>query len=249
LGTPRLKVVYNNILDLRKLLGGSAEMFWRGAFPGYSFELSPDVDLQDATMDTDAIKDDVEAYANGLKRYFALAGVTVKALAPQVASPESHFLIEIKAIAITIGVPYRVFMGSEEAKIASEQDTSAWNGRLSKRQNQYLTPYVVRPLVDRLIAVGVLPEVEDYTVEWPDLNVSSDLQQAEVASKKTESMSKYVNGDVASLISPMDYLTLVLGFSDEEAKEITGNTDDYITGMKEYLQDDEESGDDNDADV
>ena len=34
-GIPVLESVWNRLLDLEKLVGGSAEMFWRGARPGY----------------------------------------------------------------------------------------------------------------------------------------------------------------------------------------------------------------------
>ena len=34
-GTPRLEPVFNNLMDLDKVTGGDAEMYWRGARPGY----------------------------------------------------------------------------------------------------------------------------------------------------------------------------------------------------------------------
>ena len=52
------------------------------------------------------------------------------------------------------GVPYRILVGSEEAKLASSQDKRTWNERVQKRRDNYLTPMVVRPFVDRLIALG-----------------------------------------------------------------------------------------------
>jgi hypothetical protein len=228
MGVPRLEDVYNNILDLRKLCGGSGEMFWRGAFPGYSFELNPDVDIAEAEMDTEAIKEEFENYANGLKRYLALEGVTAKQLAPQVSDPSAHFEMEIRAIAMTKGIPYRIFMGTEESKLASSQDVSMWNGRLSKRHNQYITPYIIRPLVDRLMAAGCLPQVEEYFVEWPDMNVMAETDAADVSYKKTQSMAQYVSGDVSNLMSPLDYFVYVLGLSQELAQQVVKNTQKYL---------------------
>jgi hypothetical protein len=40
-GVPRMRPVLNRLLDLRKLYSGSAEMYWRGAFPGISLETNP----------------------------------------------------------------------------------------------------------------------------------------------------------------------------------------------------------------
>jgi hypothetical protein len=74
-GYPRMQKVFNRLLDVRKLCCGSAEMYWRGAFPGYSFEVNPD--QKDSEIDPESIKREMEDYSNGLKRYLALTGVTV----------------------------------------------------------------------------------------------------------------------------------------------------------------------------
>lgn len=155
-GVPRIQNTYNRQLDLRKLLGGSAEMFWKGAFPGYSFEVNPE--LGDVDIDTTALRQEFSDYANGLQRYLAIRGMSAKSLAPQVASPEQHFVVLVKAIALTIGVPWRMLLGSEAAQLASSQDKDSWNKRLKRRQDKYVTPMLIRPFFDRCIALGVLPD-------------------------------------------------------------------------------------------
>src|SRR5207237_4584130 len=39
-GVPRMLAVLDYLYDLKKVVGGSAEMFYRGGFPGYSFEVN-----------------------------------------------------------------------------------------------------------------------------------------------------------------------------------------------------------------
>jgi len=214
-GTPRMESVYNRLLDIRKILGGSGEMFWKGGFPGLSFETQPDVE----GLDTDSIKDQMELYMAGMQRYLAMEGISVKSLSPQVSSPKEHIETNMRNIAISMGIPYRIFLGTEEAKLASGQDITIYNKRLLQRQNNYVNPYIIRPFIDRLIAFGVLPENE-YTVDWPDLNAPTDDDKANVAKLLTEAMSKYVSSNVDALVPPMEYLTMVLGFSQEEVKAI-----------------------------
>jgi hypothetical protein len=216
LGTPRMKRVYNRLLDIRKILGGSAEMFWRGGYPGMSFETSPDVEA--ANLDTESIKDEMEKYVNGLSRYFANTGITVKQLSPTVADPSSHLEQQIKYICITLGIPYRIFQGSEAAQLASGQDRDTWNGRVSKRQSSYVTSRIIRPFFDRLIAMGVLPEVEEYFVEWPKLDSLTATDKSQIAVAKTNAMAGYISGGVSQLVGRMSYLTLVLGFTQDEAR-------------------------------
>src|SRR5690606_7582744 len=149
-GTPRQKPVYNRLCDLRKVAGGSAEMFWRGALPGYSFEIDPNT-ASDVELDSDALRKEFESFSNGLQRYMALMGVQAKSLAPQVADPESQVRVQIQLICISIGCPMRVFMGTEEGKLAGSQDSKAWNDRIDERRFEYIEPFLIRPLIDRLI--------------------------------------------------------------------------------------------------
>ena len=73
---------------------------------------------------------------------------------------------QIKYIALSMSVPYRIFIRTEEAKLSSTQDINTMNKRITKRQGGYFTPMLLRPLIDRLIAFGVLPDIEEYFIEW-----------------------------------------------------------------------------------
>lgn len=218
-GMPRLQNVYDRILDLRKMYGGSAEMFWKGAFPGLSFEMNPDA-LETSEIDREEVREEFERYQNGLQRYLAVTGLQAKSLAPQVASPVDHITVQLQAIAITIDVPLRVFMGAEEAKLASTQDAKQWSRRLKKRRTKYITPRIVQPFVNRLIMVGVLPEPQQYFVAWQDLDTPTDLDKADVAVRLTQALAAYISGGVDTIIPPMEFLTHVLKYSTEEATAI-----------------------------
>ncbi len=217
-GVPRMKGVYNRLLDIRKVLSGSGEMFWKGAFPGYSFEINSDV--KDPNMDTDSIRKEFEKYSQGLQRYIALEGVTAKSLEVQVADPGPHLKSQWEYISITLGVPLRILMGSEQAKLASTQDKETWNDRLSSRQTKYVGPMIITPFVDRMIALGVLPTVEDFIIKWPDLNTPSDKDQAEVGKIRTDALAAYINSSADSLIPPKEFLMIILGMSEEQATVI-----------------------------
>lgn len=155
-GNPRMQAVLDRLLDLQKLYGGSAEMYWQGAFPGISFETDPALG-GDVPVNLETTKATVENYMNGLQRYLALVGMTAKTLSPQVVDPTPQINIQVEAICIQLGIPKRVFMGSERGELASSQDDAKFNDRIRERQLSYLTPQIVVPFVDRLIQVGVLP--------------------------------------------------------------------------------------------
>jgi uncharacterized protein len=217
-GTPRMEVVFNRLLDLKKIMGGSGEMFWKGGFPGLSIETHPG--MENAEFDSTATKQQMDDYMNKLQRYIATVGMSVKSLNIQIADPRPHVDVQVRLIAMTMGVPWRLLMGSEAAQLASEQDAATWNKRVNRRRQEYLTPFVLSPLIDQLIALGVLPTPKEYQIHWDDLNSPSDNQKAEVAEKQTNALSKYVQGGVDALVPPFHYLTLFLGMDDAEAKAI-----------------------------
>jgi len=227
-GVPRQQPVWNRLQDLRKLYSGSGEMYWRGAFPGLSFESHPTVDPDD--IQTEGLKDAMEQYMNTLQRYMISSGMTVKSLAPQVVSPVDQIEVQVDAICVRFAIPKRIFMGSERGELASSQDSKTWNKRISFRQNNYLTPRIIVPFVDRLIMVGVLPEPESYQAIWPDMDSLTLDEQTTITAKRTDSMAKFVAGGVAEeLMTQQDYLTRELGYSIEEAEEILQNLLEFIS--------------------
>ncbi len=231
LATPRQQPVFNRLMDLRKLYGGSAEMYWRGAFPGYSLETHPELG-GDVQIDEAAMKDKMEQFINTLQRYMFTAGMSVKSLAVQVVDPAPQIDVQITAIAIKLGIPKRVLMGSERGELASGQDDKTWNDRVRTRQNNYITPRIIVTFIDRLIQLGVLAEPEGYSVIWPDLDTISATEQAQVALNRTDAMTKYVAGNVEAIMTPVDFLHRVVGFTEEEALAIIKkamNTEEPIT--------------------
>lgn len=239
-GAPRMQWTFNRLLDLRKIAGGSGEMFWKGGFPGLSLEAAnPE---EDVTFDKEATEEQMDRYMNGLQRYIALVGMQAKSLSPQVADPVPHVEVQLKLIATAIGCPWRLFIGSEQAQLASGQDSKAWNKRINRRRQEYLTPFLIRPLIDRLMLFGALPTVGKYDVKWPDLNTPSDLEKADVAERKTNALSKYVTTGMDALIPPFHYLTMIIGMTDEEAEGVIEEAGDRLDELK---PDDDLEGDPN----
>lgn len=218
-GVPRMQRLFNRLYDIRKIAGGSGEMFWKGGFPGYSFEMDSNAKPLTTTQKK-RLRDELAAYADGLQRYLTLQGVSAKSLSSQVEDPRAHLEVQLDLIAISLGIPKRVFLGSEQAQLASSQDAQNWGRRVTRRRDKYVTPYIIRPFVDRLIAFGVLPEPVEYCVDWPDVDSPSEQDQATVLKTRTEAMAKYVGGNVDMLIPPEVYLSMIADFSTEEVEQI-----------------------------
>lgn len=236
-GEYAMSPVYNRLKDTDKILGSAAEMFYKGGFPGLSIEIDPRVlEALNVEINQEDIDEEMFAYMNGLQRYLSLVGMTAKSLAPQVADPTGNIMAALNAIAMSIGVPLRIFMGSEQAQLASGQDVRTWNRRLRRRQERYLTPLLLRPFIDRLILMGVLPRPQkdvrmgkgfggpfSYKVWWPDVNMPDDDMKSQVGDRRAASMMKYVTSASWQLMQPSDFFRFILGLSEEEAQEAIDN--------------------------
>jgi hypothetical protein len=231
LGIPRMKPVYNNLLDVKKISGGSGEMFWKGGFPGYSFELTPEAEKAGAVIDEESMKEQLFLWGQGLQRWLMLTGVSAKSLQPQASNPSGHLEWHIRLIAMALGIPYRIFMGTEEGKLAGVQDKKVHNSRITRRRESYLTPLVIRPFFDRLIALGCLPEPNGYQIKWPDLESPTELDIADIAAKRTEAFAKYVTGGVDALFPPRSYLTSVHRMSEAEVDMVEAERENYQSEM------------------
>lgn len=218
-GMPRMRAVLPEIFDIRKIRGGSAEMFWRGAFPGYSFETHPELGIE-ADFDKESLREEFENYSNGLQRYMALQGITAKPLSPQISEPGNHLDEQYRSIGATIGVPLRILMGSESGHLASTQDSGTWNRRLGKRQNLYITPHIIKPFVQRLMLTGCLPTVDRFKVDWNDLNTLTAKDKVDIALKRTQCLMSYVTGQCEQVMPLLEYFVNVMGLTIEEGVAI-----------------------------
>lgn len=216
-GMPRMQNVYNRLQDIRKILSGSGEMFWKGAFPGFAFETNPD--LMDPLIDKESMREEFANYSRGLQRYLAVTGVTVKSLEPQVSDPTAHIDCQLKSIATSKGIPWRQFVGAEEAQEGSEQDTMAWNKRLGRRQELYISPFIIRPLMNRFIVFGILPQPQRMLmITWEDLDSATDSEKADIFLKLMQGLATYLGGNVDQIIAPMAMFVHCARFSPKLAK-------------------------------
>lgn len=225
-GMPRMEAVYNRLLDLRKVVGGSGEMYWKGAFPGLSFEVDPKVGEFTEDEKT-ALREDVRAYAEGLQRYITMVGVKVNSIAPQIADPTNHTKNLLMLIAMNKGIPMQTFMGSQQGQLDSPRDAILWRERIALRKERHVSLNIIRPTIDRLIQYGALPEPTEqldqplpYIVKWEPMAPLSIIEQAEVAKSLAEALARYSTSGSEALIPLPEFLGKVMGFSAQMTEAI-----------------------------
>ncbi|MDH3359946.1 MAG: DUF1073 domain-containing protein [Desulfobulbaceae bacterium] len=219
-GLPALERVYNRLLNIELIIGGSAEMFWQGAFPGYAFVAADDADM---TQTASAIEDEIDMFVHDFKRYMKLQGLEVTKLTSDVASPKDHLESQLTMISVASGIPTRVLTGSERGELASSQDEAHWNNKLDSRRVDHCEPNILRALIDRLIKYKILaaPGADGYKVEWPDLNSPTDKDKADVAKTLSGALKDYMTNPETEMLLPFEsYLEEILQLPPEAVTRI-----------------------------
>lgn len=211
IGLPRLERVFNRLMDLEKLLGGSAEMYWQNVAMLIAF-----IADKDAEFDKDAkaaLEDKLEEMQHGLRRMMALQGVTAEQLAPglQGSSPGEHIDKQLDMIAGASGIPKRILIGNEAGELASSQDETAWQGRVSERRKQFATPTVLEPLISRGIQQGWLKSTGDVVIDWPESDTLGERGRAEVLAKTAAACANYAN-IMSDPIVTVDEMRAIAGY-------------------------------------
>lgn len=212
-GTPRLEPVLNRLDDLEKVVGGSAEIFWLNGRGGLNVNVDKDTVIQDPQK----AKDDIEAYSHNLTRTLYTQGMSVNPVDLSVHSPLEHAEIIFTTIVGTLAMPKRLFFGTERGELASSQDERNWANRVFERSVNFCEPSILRPVIELFMTIGALPRVEEYDVVWPTLVRLTEGEEADVAVKKSQAISNYVNSNGGDYIVPprqfvedilnMDYLS------------------------------------------
>ncbi len=230
-GEPAMKPVWNDLIDVRKIKGGGAEGYWRACLSGIMWGLNeklvdPSVNLSDEQKEQ--FQEDLQKYHNGMQRDLISMGLVPHDIAPKLVDPSPFVRNQIELICIQLGIPVSIFMGREEGKLAADENRSSWLERVQGRQSNYLTPMLVRPFVEQLQMYGALPVTKEAVqIDWPERDVPSPLDIADVAVKTTAALAQYVQGGVNQVMGEKEYFGQVLQKTSDEIDAIAKEVGDW----------------------
>ena len=240
-GIPVLQKVYNRLMDLEKLVGGSAEMFWRGARPGYHTKVDPE--FQMTAIEEDKLKDQINEYEHHLRRILTTEGVDIKSLSTQVSDPQNHVEVQLQMISAATGIPKRILVGSERGELASSQDKTGWLEEVQSRREEYVEIQIVRVFIDFCIKYKILPTPKNttYTIEWEDLFAPSEKEKAEVGKIRATALKDYISNPVLeSVITPEAFFKFFLGLKENQVNDIIEMRDAEIIEEVKSIDEEEQ---------
>lgn len=190
-GRPRLQRVVNLLDDILKVVGGSAEATWKLMRKGFVLNLDAEMDDMDAAA-SEMLSEQFDEYDHGLRRFVKTKGLNVQDLGSEVVDPSGIFGIILTLISVATRIPKRILQGSERGELASSQDATNWAGYIAGRQLNFAEPAILRPLIDRLLKWGALPQPVSgrYICVWDSLFEMSDTEKANLANLWAQAIQK-----------------------------------------------------------
>ena len=211
----------NRIDDLEKILGGSAEAFWRAAYQGLI--VKPPENLPSGTSAQDVgenLEKQIKNYRHNLNREIFSSG-DIDTLDTTVSNPEPHLDGQYSEIAAGHDIPQSMLRGNETGERATQEDRQMYHEYLAKRRRQHCESAMLRPLIDRLIEYGVFepPEGEGYEVEWPALDELGQIEEADLQHTEADTL-KILSGGMPRDIASVGELRKVKGWDAEIGSEV-----------------------------
>lgn len=185
-GRPALKRVFNRLMDLEKITAATAEAYWQLADKILLLSIDPDVEM--GSDDRDALGEAAEEMMHDLRRQMVGSGITGQWLGGETPEPSDPAQLYMMLIGAGAEIPYRVLFGNTTGERASTEDQKEWLGRIKERETNHAEPIILRPLIDRWIEVGALPDPESgsYKVEWPNRFQLDEKDLAELSKTRAE---------------------------------------------------------------
>jgi len=237
-GVCRPELVVNNLIDLTKLLGGGAELYWLNAAARYHINAAPELEMD--APDKEALREQWDDMEDGLSRVMRTRGIEISNISPGLMGADPSNLIDktVDFMAGTIAAPKRLLVGSESGELASSQDENNWHGRIQERRNIYVIPSVITKTIRHLMYLGILPNGYN-SAYWNDTDALGEEKRAQIAVSKATALQNYKNTVGADeIISPAEFRAwlgeagaLPLDAIEEQLLKESGDDGDAIDEM------------------
>ncbi len=181
-GIPVLESVYNSLMDLRKILGGGGEGFYKNAAQSIVFDLKDAASAKNNSALLTKFNEQYDEFSqNRSRRAMWTPGMEAKVLDSNLVNPKEFAVNSIMDISAGSNIPSALLVGNQTGRLAGDQDTKGFLSQVQARRTDFGTDMVTATL-DWLIKWGILPAA-DYAVEWPDAMAPSAEEKLDNAEK------------------------------------------------------------------
>ncbi len=190
-GRGYLEPIFNVLLNLDKVCGGSSEAYFRNAKGKIVFEL--DKEFADFFAENSEAekkhKENVEDFTNSFKDQISMSGGKAYTLDTPMYTPKDTILGNMQQISGYSGYPLRVLTGEGAGQLAGSEDRVAMNSLVAARQESF-GYRVVLEILERFRIAGMLNLPDYYDIRFPNQEESSEDQKVANNQKRADTFQK-----------------------------------------------------------
>lgn len=195
-GESQLEVGYNDLIDMMKYSGGSAEGFLKNASRQVHLNYDGDSDMEELERElrsrgfekpADALNRQIALLNSGTDSALITAGATANILSVAPADPSSGWSVSANSFAASVRMPFTIIFGQQTGRLASDEDKADYAKRGMSRRNGFLSA-LIKNIVNQFIKLKVIqPLVNNtLTLKWSDLLAPSQAERIELMLKMSD---------------------------------------------------------------
>ncbi|OCG35586.1 anti-CBASS protein Acb1 family protein [Gilliamella sp. Gris1-4] len=195
-GESQLEVGYNDLIDMMKYSGGSAEGFLKNASRQVHVNYDADTDMDELERElrrrgfeqpADALNKQIALLNSGTDSALITAGATANILSVAPADPSSGWSVSANSFAASVRMPFTIIFGQQTGRLASDEDKADYAKRGMSRRNGFLS-VLIKELVNQLIKLKVIQPLVNgtLTLKWSDLLAPSQAEKIELMLKMSD---------------------------------------------------------------
>ncbi|HEB9655277.1 TPA: DUF1073 domain-containing protein [Yersinia enterocolitica] len=199
-GIPLNEAGYNDLLDIEKTKGGSAEGFLKNASRQLGIEFSKETDmatLKKAAIDAgfkdlgDALNDKIARMNRGSDSALVMQAGQASVLSVAAADPTPSWTVSANSYASTIRCPFNILFGKQTGNLASTEDKKAWAATCNERRNSFMS-WLITAVIEKWCNIGIIsqPKTNEITVVWSDLLAPGDSEKLDNMAKMADIAQK-----------------------------------------------------------
>jgi hypothetical protein len=235
-GVPANEAGFNDLITMEKIIGAGGEGFWKSAAMKTVYTNTSKDAPAPSIEEVDEMDSAISDFVSGLDKHLMINGFDPKVLSASMADPKQPFSIALQSYSAGIEVASKLLVGSQEGKLASEEDARFTMSAMQSRREDWGS-IMVSSAVDWLMDHGIIQRSE-YYIEWDDLLAPSDKDKLELGSKLSKILIE-MHKEFGETPTELSEVAAIMGYKplnedldvDEIEPEIDDFEDDKIEGQ------------------
>lgn len=188
-GIPALEACYNSLMDLRKVIGGGAEGFYKNSAQSIIYTLKDAASAKGNSALLEKFNEQSDDFLrNRQRRSQWTPGMDAKVLDSNLIQPKEFFMNALNDVAACSKIAATILIGQQTGRLASGEDSRSFLSMANSRREDFGNS-MTRDVIDWCIDFGILPSAK-YELTWDDLLALSKKEQLENSFKMADVNSK-----------------------------------------------------------